>query len=832
MKNNITKALEKNFEQHRIIFWYDEKGDLKEEFDQVALDDVTKIHVEGNEFEVKHLVSQKQPAAKFLLYFDKEKPRVEENWLLDLELANFEFHTDQEAMFLQELGLDFYFKELVATHIEFFKNKERRLGLKGLLGEGDTHKEIRYKMLAVVFESEHVNLNTFLHKHASLFLEEDTSLEKSLDRFCLSGFYWGELKAKYNYQGEPVGIYDFMLEAFMNNFELGKKTGLTREAGLMLSLWQDSYSIRDSFKEMSAKIAADTQLESLLSEANLDQLIDDNLFELTEQRVIHELVGLIVDESISKQKTLELTKLRENKFWYAGYKNFYDCLKYAVELMDLVKKNKEVTFASREEGIRSYTQNLYQIDYVYRKFVKKYRDTHQSGKLKELADKVEKVYSNDWLLASNNEWQSVVDKLEKWQEVGMDNQKSFYNIHVAPYLEKKQRLFVIISDAFRYECGVEFHKQLLKENRYDAELGHLVTNLPSYTQLGMASLLPHKNISFKEKSDSIMVDGTLANGISGRKKVLAEKVGARATAIQADEFVKLKSSTEGRDFVKGYDLIYIYHNRIDKQGDDKSSEEQVFDAVEEEIDFLKTLLKKIASMNGNNMILTSDHGFIYQNQPLEESDFCQVAAEGEVWKENRRFILGKELKPDVATKYFSSESLGLAKGVDVLIPKGINRNRVKGAGSRFIHGGSSLQETIVPLIKISKRRKDTIDQVEIDIIQSTNKITTNIQAISFIQNEPVSDKSLPRSIKAGFYAGSGELISNLFKFNFDFEGSLPQQREEKHRFQLSSKASGQYKNQQVFLRLEEPVAGSSQWKPYKEYSFTLNISFTSDFDDF
>ena len=47
-----------------------------------------------------------------------------------------------------------------------------------------------------------------------------------------------------------------------------------------------------------------------------------------------------------------------------------------------------------------------------------------------------------------------------------------------------------------------------------------------------------------------------------------------------------------------------------------------------------------------------------------------------------------------------------------------------------------------------------------------------------------------------------------------------------------SKASGKYKNQRVKLILEEPVEGTTKWKQYKEYYYTLNISFTNDFDDF
>jgi hypothetical protein len=47
-----------------------------------------------------------------------------------------------------------------------------------------------------------------------------------------------------------------------------------------------------------------------------------------------------------------------------------------------------------------------------------------------------------------------------------------------------------------------------------------------------------------------------------------------------------------------------------------------------------------------------------------------------------------------------------------------------------------------------------------------------------------------------------------------------------------AKASVKYKNQRVKLLLEEPVDGTTKWKEYKTFQYTLNISFTNDFDDF
>lgn len=830
--SNIEHSLIKLFDKNRIIFWYDEKEAFKEQFDNLNLTEIHKFHVVNNHFEIKYLVQKAQPKDKFLLYFTGLRPSNEENWLLDLELAHHVFYTDQEAVFLQEIGLDYHFKELVTKHMEFFKAKDRRLKLKDLLATDDTHEEIRYKMLAVTFGVENISLVTFIHAYGTAFDTDKDDFTKELKRYNLADFLWRQIERRYNYHSEKPSIYDFLLEVFNNNFIYGERTGLVKESRLLLSLWKDSLQYRASFGQISNRISKDLGIESKYQKAPLAELIEEDLFQLTDKKIIHSLVDAIIKESISVDKVNQYSKNRENKFWYPDYQYFYESLTTASELITLVRKHASSSYASFEEGTQHYTTTLFEIDLVYRKFIAAYTKTNQNKILADLASKVEKVYANDWLFIYNNQWQTIVDGLDQWPTKSEFSQKQFFKNHVLPFTSKKQRLFVVISDALRFEIGAELHKKLQQEKRYQSSLDYMVSSLPSYTQLGMASLLPHKDLSFKKDSDTIVVDGILSNGTAGRTKILETNSGVRATAIKATEFMKMNSATDGRDFVKNYDLIYIYHNRIDKTGDDKTSEEKVFEAAEDELNYLKDILKKIGNVNGNNILVTADHGFLYQNKTLPESDFMNPKFSGNIIKENRRFVIGTNLKEDPAVKKFSAKNLNISSEVDILIPKSINRLKVKGAGSKFVHGGASMQEIIIPVLKVSKKRKDTTSQVEIDIIKSTDRITTNILAISFIQSNLVTDTELSRTIRAGIYAEDGELLSDHFNYVFDIDEGSERQREVKHRFQLSAKASGKYKNQRVKLLLQEPVDGSSKWKLYKDYYYTLNISFTNDFDDF
>ena len=412
--NKIEEALSKLFNKHRIIFWYDENEQLKEEFDELLLDGVEKVIVKDNQFYIKHLISREKPSTQFLLYLPYNKPNNAENWLLDMELAYYVFQTRQEAMFAQELELDYDFTNLIAEHIEFFKNKERRADLKELLGKDDDYQAIRYKMLAVLFNTDNVSLVSFLQVHASAFNDGNERYDRELERYNLKKFYWKEIARKYGYTNETPTIYDFLLEVFNNNFSIGKRTGIAKESKILISMWKDSISYQQAYRKLSQKIAGDLKIESALNNIRVDDIIQDDLFELIDKRIISELAQLICEESISNDRLNQLIKQRENKYWYQDYEDFYACLENGMQMITSVRKTDKLKVESFGEGIQTYAQNLYKIDHYYRKYIYHYRKAKQNKVLQPLTEKVEKVYCNDWLLNYGNKWQKVIDTSERW----------------------------------------------------------------------------------------------------------------------------------------------------------------------------------------------------------------------------------------------------------------------------------------------------------------------------------------------------------------------------------------------------------------------------------
>src|SRR5699024_11400287 len=106
--------------------------------------------------------------------------------------------------------------------------------------------------------------------------------------------------------------------------------------------------------------------------------------------------------------------------------------------------------------------------------------------------------------------------------------------------------------------------------------------LPSYTQLGMAALLPHQKLAHSPNGDPVLVDGLKSDGSANRSKILAAVGGE---AVQAKDFVEMKPA-ERRDLYSSNQVLYVYHDTIDATGDSSKSEHRTFAAVSAALDQL------------------------------------------------------------------------------------------------------------------------------------------------------------------------------------------------------------------------------------------------------
>ena len=831
MNNRIVQALNKLFDRHRIVFWYDAKQELRSDFDALQLQGIEKVELINNEFGVKYRVLREQPEKKFLLYRDGPQPDDLDNWLLDVQLAHGEFRTGQVAIWLAELELSLEFADVVQAHAEFYQAVKRKEALKRLLKSDDTFGLIRLKMLAVCAGSE-PRMDAVVECLLQELAEERDEKVKLIGRCSLDSFLWEQMTRCYGYKSSEPGIRDFVIELFKSCYAMGLdgQVRLTGDALVFLKRWKDSRQFEACFETLSRECVEILGIEQDLDKRDFRDLIELDTFRLIDQKIISDLVSAVTLRTITSGEVAILVRQRRQGHWYREFRHLYEAIDYAAQFFHAMSE-ANLTMNSLAEGIERYSRVWFRLDQLYRKFTYHVRMSGQASLMESLADQVENFYSNNYLLKLNDHWQSFVDKTSQWEASPVLLQKNFFNHFIKPFLNKDNKVCVIISDALRYEIGDELLSLIRQEDRYDANLEPALSMLPSYTQLGMAALLPNKELSLANNdTGTVLVDGQSSQGTANRIKILNQAISQRSTAVKAEGFMALNKE-DSRALLRDHDVLYIFHNRIDATGDKRESEERVFEAVEETLQELIRLIKKLTGANANNLLVTSDHGFIYQNRAIDESDFTDVDAEGDhILFYDRRFVLGLGLKDAPSLRKFRSTELGLVGDVEVQIPKSINRLRLKGSGSRFVHGGASLQEVVIPILKINKKRQSDISAVEVDILRGASSVITSGQvAVALYQAQPVTDKVQPRTLIAGIYTQAGDLISDNHELTFDLTSDNPRERELQVRFVLTRKAD-EANGQEVILKLEEKHPGTSHYKEYKSLTFLIRRSFTSDFD--
>ena len=836
----IVRALLRLFDRHRIVFWYDAKHELRPDFEALTLPDVEKLEIANNEFGIKHRILREYPEQKFLLYKEGERPPELANWLLDVELSQGEFRTEQGALWLAELELGLDFLPLVQQHPEFFASSKRREAIKILLGPDDTTGIIRLKMVATCLKTDPRmdSIAEELLRDLSAY-PGDPNGEKyrHLAQFGLGDFLWEQMRRHFGYASPEPSIRDFVIqlfkEAYYQSLRDPHRPGqplLSADALVFLKRWKDSRQFEDCFEVLSAECAEVLLIEQDLQKRDYRALIELDYFQLIDLKIISDLVKAITTRTVSSGDVALYVRQRRQGHWYGEFRHLYEALEFAAQFIAALGE-AHLAVDTLADGVVRYCKHWFRLDQLYRKFTYHVRLSSQPSLMGELIEQIENLYTNNYLLKLNDRWQALVDDMSAWEIPSIPSQRGFFQRWIQPFLNKDNKVCVIISDAMRYEVGDELISRIRQEDRYGAQLEAAIAMLPSYTQLGMAALLPHQTLEIVDgDSGSVLVDGQSSVGTANRAKILQAALKGRGDAITSEDFMRLNRD-DSRDLLKANEVVYLYHNRIDHTGDKMHSEGLAFEAVEQTLDDLVRLVKKLTAANASNMVITADHGFIYQDRPIEESDFSGVEAErDQVLYRDRRFVLGKGLKPSPGLRHFSSQQLGLLGELEVQIPKSINRLRLKGSGSRFVHGGATLQEVVIPVLKINKKRQSDVSAVDVTILQGASKIITSGQvAVAFYQEQPVTEKVQSRVLRAGIYTETGELISDSHDLSFDLTSENPRERELQVRFLLTRKAD-EANGQDVILRLEERHAATSHYKEYKSIRYTIRRSFTSDFD--
>lgn len=402
--------------------------------------------------------------------------------------------------------------------------------------------------------------------------------------------------------------------------------------------------------------------------------------------------------------------------------------------------------------INAYQDHLYKIDHDYRRFYYCLDQLEDAEPYEKLRILIENIYTNEFLGKLLPKWNSGI--MEKDALFALPLQRNFYTKYVSG---SKDRVVVIISDAMRYEVGRELFDKLADNPRSQVKIEPMLSTLPSYTRLGMSALLPHRKLELSEDGKEL-VDGTYCIDLASREKVLQARQ-LLSRCVQFDE-IKNKSTKDLREIFTGQQVIYVYHDQIDVRGE--HTEDEVFFACEEAVREIAAFIEKIHNgINTHHFIVTADHGFIYKRDKVQESDKIGNVSHNEIVK--RRYIISYNgVQDDGVCNLNLGHLLGNDDSRMVSFPIGTSVFKTQGSGGQnYVHGGSSPEEMLVPVIDVRMERgKAETRSAQIMLVSIISKITSLITTLDFIQSEAVNDVVRAASYQICFVDEVGNLISN------------------------------------------------------------------------
>jgi uncharacterized protein (TIGR02687 family) len=296
---------------------------------------------------------------------------------------------------------------------------------------------------------------------------------------------------------------------------------------------------------------------------------------------------------------------------------------------------------------------------------------------------------------------------------------------------------------------------------------------------------------------------------------------------------------DAREKIKGKRVIYIYHNEIDATGDEKSSEHGVFNAVDSTIQDINKMIDRLGkSLNVTKVLVTSDHGFLYQKGQLENVDKLETQDfdKLKIIESNKRFILSEQDVSLPNTHKFSMATIvDSDKQMHLYVPLSDLRFKSQGGGVNYVHGGASLQEIVIPVLVYNHNRRDSdLDRkgikhgkVNVSVINPNRKIASSPFKVKLLQTEKVTDKLEPLKCKVALWdmGGDERKVSDERLIITDSTSDEPEERVQSVILSLSS----DIENRMYYLRAIDDDPKVVQRDIFDPIPFEVDLLIVDDF---
>ena len=257
-------------------------------------------------------------------------------------------------------------------------------------------------------------------------------------------------------------------------------------------------------KEVEDELALATRSQGMT------HLGERDTFSFEERFYLHRLVDRALLGQLDQAK--EIGESRKKSIWLSQEDRLaeWSLAARALELLDAAQRLSTPRFLTLESIVHGYAMTWRDLDRHHREMeqaVNQWQGDHEG--LEALVARARSEYFRS-VEALQAEFVRLV-AAEGWLASGsqlISNCEVFSKV-VAPALEAGERVAYFLVDSLRYELGVEVEKQL--SDKLKVTLQTVCAQLPTYTEVGMASLMPNAESALK----LMPKDGKLVTTLNG-----------------------------------------------------------------------------------------------------------------------------------------------------------------------------------------------------------------------------------------------------------------------------------------------------------------------------
>lgn len=775
-ENRIYSYFERNPQLH-VLFIFDRMNIIQTELDEEKewrSDYIYKVF-DGAWFNAKYAIENEWKDKHVVLLFPEHVyPHTEEQQLsfplLDLLKANMEYKEDDYASFMQQHNLPEKYRGFVKKNIGEIMSSRISTMLNGHIDSTSFSEDLVCRAFISNYLGEKKLLEWEQLIIKIIILDGIAGEKKCLD-------FWYKLKKNLD-ASKALSNKLTKLFGFGYNLDVPQKMKNIAESLKYNSITQLLDSVAgDTYKQykisnsvvldqvnkiyelgahdrlLSGKFAqAMTALASDIREGEIINLygIDANYFYLTES-LCWPILKEIVEQKLMADPESVNERMREMSLKLPVDSNIQIAIRFVEQAALYYSQTKSLgtlRLNSVREYVDKYTEEFYLVDLYYRHTLETYHELiTKESPIEQTLNTAKRQLDLDYAKIANvlnHEWLTCVEeKGDCFNKTGLKRQEDFY----ANESDASVKQVVIVCDALRYEVAMELMQKLAKE-KHIATIGAYQAMLPTETKYCKLALLPHHSLELN--GTDMMVDGALLATTDQRTAHL-NKCREGAICVRYEDVMNGDQQSTRELFKRP--LVYVFYDMIDEAGHSQSPFE-VISACRKAIEQLAVMVKRLhVTWNVSNVLLTSDHGFLYNDMRFEEKDKHSVS-DNATEKKTRYYLTESNDTIEGIVKFSLGRvsSIKSSTPLQVAVPIGTNRLAAAG-GYNFAHGGASLQEMIIPVIKSQLRRKDKTEKVGVALMSHNLNMVSSRLKFQMIQSEAVSMTVTERKVVCCIYNG-------------------------------------------------------------------------------